>query len=93
MIRIIRQIMKRFLLLLAFVAVLIPARAHAPADSVEVPVSSFSMGGGLSVGLMDGVGVGLSVRVIDNLNVRVGYGLIPSFLVPEYGVSAPQLGS
>ena len=93
LIRVIRQIMKRFLLLLALVAVLVPARAQAPADSVEVPASAFSMGAGLSVGLMDGVGVGLSFRVIDQLNVRVGYGLIPSFLIPEYGVSVPQLGS
>ena len=85
--------MKRFLLLLAFVAILVPARAQAPADSVEVPASAFSMGAGLSLGLMDGVGVGLSFRIIEQLNVRVGYGMIPSFLIPEYGISVPELGS
>jgi hypothetical protein len=85
--------MKRFLFLIAFVAVLVPARAQAQADSTEASASSFSMGAGISLGLMDGMGIGLSFRVIDQLNVRVGYGMIPSFLVPEVGIDVPELGS
>ena len=85
--------MKRFLCLIAFVTVLIHARAQTQADSSGVSASSFSMGAGFSLGLMDGVGVGLSFRVIDQLNVRLGYGLIPSFLIPEFGIDVPQMGS
>lgn len=79
--------MKRFFLLVAALAVLLPGRISAQADM------PFSMSAGVSLGVMDGVGVDLGFGIIDNLNVRVGYGIIPSFLIKEYGIELPAWGS
>ncbi len=79
--------MKRFFFLAALLAILMPARVSAQAD---LP---FSMSAGVSVGVMDGAGVGLAFGVLDNLNVRVGYGVIPSFLIPEYAIDLPTWGN
>ena len=78
--------MKRFFFLAALLAILMPARVSAQAD---LP---FSMSAGVSVGVMDGAGVGLAFGVLDNLNVRVGYGVIPSFLIPKYSIDLPTWG-
>ena len=79
--------MKRFFLLVAALAVLLPGRISAQTDM------PFSMSAGVSLGVMDGVGVDLGFGIIDNLNVRIGYGFIPSFLYPKIDVDLPTWGS
>lgn len=78
--------MKRFFLLVTALALLLPGRVSAQTDM------PFSMAAGVSLGVMDGAGVDLAFGVIDNLNVRVGYGLIPSALIPKYDVELPAWG-
>ena len=83
--------MKRFFLLVATLATLLPGRITAQtASESDMP---FSMAAGVSLGVMDGAGVDLAFGVIDNLNVRVGYGFIPSFLIPKYGIDLPTWGN
>ena len=79
--------MKRFFLLVTALAFLLPGRVSAQTDM------PFSMAAGVSLGVMDGAGVDLAFGVIDNLNVRVGYGFIPSFLIPKYGIELPTWGN
>lgn len=75
--------MKRFLVLAALVVMFMPARVSAQ----ESPAGSLSAG--VSLGLMDGMGVELAYGLTDNLNVRAGYSMFPSFLIKEYEISLP----
>ena len=75
--------MKKLIILVSVLALLAPVRMSA----------QFSMAAGVSLGVMDGSGVGLAFRATDWLNVRAGYSLIPSFLINEYGVDLPKWGS
>ncbi len=86
--------MKRLLVLLSALILLVPVQVRAqdsgPVPSQEPntsPSDGFHMAAGVSLGLMDGAGLNLSFGVNDRLNVRAGYGLIPSFLVKDYTVS------
>lgn len=83
--------MKSFFLLVAALAVLLPGRVSAQTESASgMP---FSMSAGLSLGVMDGVGVNLGCTLTNKLGVRAGFGMIPSFLIKEYGIDLPAWGS
>ena len=80
--------MKRLLILLSALALLAPVRVSA-----QDPGDAFSMAVGVSAGVMDGAGVAVAAGVTDWLNVRAGYSMVPSFLIPEYGIDLPKWGS
>ncbi len=80
--------MKRFFLLVAAVAVLLPGRISAQTETGSgMP---FNMSAGLSLGIMDGLGAELAFGVLDNLNVRTGYSFFPNFLIKDYDISLPK---
>ena len=81
------EIMKRLLILVAALAVLLPGRASAQSS---VP---FEMSAGLSLGVMDGIGVELGFGVTEKLNVRAGYSVFPNMLIKEYSISLPKWGN
>lgn len=81
------EIMKRLLILVAALAVLLPGRAFAQSSA------PFEMSAGLSLGVMDGIGVELGFGVTEKLNVRAGYSVFPNMLIKEYGISLPKWGS
>lgn len=83
--------MKRLLILLSALALLVPAHVFAQ-EAEDMPSGGFHMAAGVSLGLMDGAGASLAFGVIDNLNVRAGFSMIPSFLIPEKSVDLPQFG-
>lgn len=86
------MIMKRLFILAAVIAALLPGRLSAQAPEPSGSSMPFSMSAGLSLGLMDGAGVNLGFGITDKLGARVGYGLIPSFLIKEYGIDLPAWG-
>ena len=81
------EIMKRFLILVAALAVLLPGRASAQSSM------PFEMSAGLSLGAMDGIGVELGFGVTEKLNVRAGYSIFPNMLIKEYSISLPKWGN
>ena len=78
------EIMKRLLILVAALAVLLPGRASAQSSM------PFEMSAGLSLGVMDGIGVELGFGVTEKLNVRAGYSVFPNMLIKEYSISLPK---
>ncbi len=81
------EIMKRLLILVAALAVLLPGRASAQSSM------PFEMSAGLSLGVMDGIGVELGFGVTEKLNVRAGYSIFPNMLIKDYSISLPKWGS
>lgn len=81
------EIMKRLLILVAALAVLLPGCAFAQSSA------PFEMSAGLSLGVMDGIGVELGFGVTEKLNVRAGYSVFPNMLIKEYDISLPKWGS
>lgn len=75
--------MKRFVILVSALTLLMPLRMSA----------QVSMAAGVSLGLMDGVGANVAVGVTDNIFVRAGFGMIPSFLIKDYPLELPSWGS
>lgn len=75
--------MKKFIVLISALAFLASVRMSA-----QVNVAA-----GVSVGVMDGAGVSVAAGVLDNLNIRAGYSLIPSSLIKEYGIDLPKWGN
>ena len=75
--------MKKFIVLISVLALLVPVRMSA----------QFNVAAGVSVGMMDGAGVSVAAGVLDNLNIRAGYSLVPSSLIKEYGIDLPKWGS
>ncbi len=80
--------MKRLLILLSAFALLIPVSVSAQDSD-----GSFSMAAGVSSGVVDGFGASLAFGVTDRLNVRTGFSVIPSFLIPEIAVDLPKWNS
>ena len=81
------EIMKRLLILVAALAVLLPGRASAQSSM------PFEMSAGLSLGVMDGIGVELGFGVTEKLNVRARYSVFPKMLIKEYSISLPKWGN
>lgn len=81
------EIMKRLLILVAALAILLPGRASAQSSM------PFEMSAGLSLGVMDGIGVELGFGVTEKLNVRAGYSIFPNMLIKDYSISLPKWGS
>lgn len=80
--------MKRLLILVSALALLLPVRVSAQESD-----SSFGMAAGVSLGVMDGAGVGLAFSATDWLMVRAGYSVVPSFVIPEYSADVPKFGN
>lgn len=75
--------MKRFIILVSALTLLLPLSMSA----------QVSMAAGVSLGLADGVGANIAVGVTDNMYVRAGYSMFPSFLFKEYPVDLPSWGN
>ena len=72
--------MKRFVILVSALTFLMPLHMSA----------QVSMAAGVSLGLMDGVGANVAVGITDNMFVRAGFGMFPSFLIKEYPIDLPS---
>ena len=80
--------MKRLLILVSALVLLLPVSVSAQGGG-----SAFSMAAGVSLGVMDGAGVGLAFGATDWLRVRAGYSVVPSFVIPEYSADVPKFGN